>query len=94
MAISANMLLPTLQTKVKVTFEIGVNLGSNGVETEVTAKAELVYGEKFKTEKMSAFLENFCGTKVKEEKDMSVWADALLDLVDRLKATGRKGERV
>ncbi|KAF2440286.1 Spc7-domain-containing protein [Karstenula rhodostoma CBS 690.94] len=94
MAVSSNMLLPSLQTKVKVTFEIGVSLGSNGAETEVTAKAELVYGEKFKTEKMGAYLEHICGAKVKEEKEMSVWADACLDLVERLKATGRKGERV
>jgi kinetochore protein Spc7/SPC105 len=94
MAVSSNILLPTLQTKVKVIFEIGVSLSSTGAETEVIAKAELVYGEKFKTEKMGAYLEHICGAKVKEEKDMSVWADACLDLVDRLKATGRKGERV
>jgi kinetochore protein Spc7/SPC105 len=94
MAVSSNILLPTLQTKVKVIFEIGVSLSSTGAETEVIAKAELVYGEKFKTEKMGAYLEHICGAKVKEEKDMLVWADACLDLVDRLKATGRKGERV
>ncbi|KAL5404901.1 hypothetical protein PMIN03_008809 [Paraphaeosphaeria minitans] len=94
MAVSSNMLLPALQTKVKVTFEIGVSLGSEGAETEVTAKAELVYGEKFKTEKMGTFLEHHCGSKVKEEKEMSIWADACLDLVERLRATGRKGERV
>lgn len=94
MAVSSNMLLPTLQTKVKVTFEVGVGLGKDAVETEVTAKAELVYGEKFKTEKMSAFLDNFCGKQLKEEKEMSVWADAVLDLAERLKTTGRKGERV
>ncbi|OAG10484.1 Spc7-domain-containing protein [Paraphaeosphaeria sporulosa] len=94
MAVSSNMLLPTLQTKVRVTFEIGVSLGPEGAETEVTAKAELVYGEKFKTEKMGTFLEHHCGSKVKEEKEMSIWADACLDLVERLRATGRKGERV
>jgi kinetochore protein Spc7/SPC105 len=94
MAVSCNILLPKLQTKVKVTFEIGMSLGSGGTETEVSAKAELVYGEKFKTEKMGTFLEHICGSKVKEEKDMSIWADACLDLVERLKATGRKGERV
>lgn len=94
MAIASSMLLPTLQTKIKVTFEIGVSLGSEGVDTEVAAKADLIYGEKFKTEKMGAYLENFCGTKVKDVKDMSIWADTCSDLMERLKATGRKGERV
>ncbi|KAL1613108.1 hypothetical protein SLS60_001340 [Paraconiothyrium brasiliense] len=94
MAVSSNMLLPALQTKVKVTFEVGVNLASVGVDTEVVAKAELVYGEKFKTERMGAYLEHICGTKVKQESEMSIWADACLELVEKLKATGRKGERV
>lgn len=93
MAVSSYMLLSTLQTKVKFTFEIGVGLGMGGVETEVGAKAELVYGEKYSEEKMSAFLRDFCGNQVKDEKDMSVWADAVMDLAARLKATGRKGER-
>lgn len=94
MAVSCNLLLPGLQTKVRVTFEIGVGLSKGAVNCEVEYKAELVYGEKFKTEKMGAFLENFCGKSIKEEKDMHVWADAVLDLAERLKATGRKGERV
>lgn len=93
MAISSNMLLPSLQTKVKVTFEVGVSLGLGAVETEVNAKAELIYGEKYSEEKMGAFLRDYCGKVVKEEKDMAVWAEAVQDLSSRLKATGRKGER-
>ena len=93
MAISANMLLPSLQTKVRVTFDIGVALGSKGTTTEVDTKAEVVYGEKYGEEKMGAFLRDFCGTEVDAEKDMTVWADGMLDLAARLKKTGRKGER-
>lgn len=93
MAISSNMLLPTLQTKVKVTFEVGVSLGMGGVETEVKATAELIYGEKYSEEKMGAFLRDYCGKEVKDEKNMIVWAEAVQDLSSRLKATGRKGER-
>lgn len=93
MAISSNMLLPTLQTKVRVTFEIGVGVGAQGIETEVEPKAELIYGEKYKVKSMCDFLHNFCGNTVKQEKDMFVWADAVSDLAARLKATGRKGER-
>ncbi|KAH7127082.1 Spc7 kinetochore protein-domain-containing protein [Dendryphion nanum] len=93
MAISSSMLLPTLQTKVRVTFEIGINIGAEGVQTEVEPKAELVYGEKYKVKSMCDFLNNFCGNTVKDEKDMTVWADGVSDLAARLKATGRKGER-
>jgi len=93
MAISINLLLPTLQTKIKVIFNIDVALSDKGVETEVNAKAELVYGEKYKVDKMGGFLKDFCGDKVKDQKDMSIWADGVLDLASRLKAIGRKGER-
>ncbi|KAI8937746.1 hypothetical protein NX059_005446 [Plenodomus lindquistii] len=93
MGISANMLLPTLQTKVKVHFELAVGLGKEGVETEVSTQAEVVYGEKYGEEKMGAFLRDYCGTQVKPIEGMGVWADAMLDLSARLKKTGRKGER-
>ncbi|EDU50161.1 Spc7 domain containing protein [Pyrenophora tritici-repentis] len=93
MAISTNMLLPTLQTKIRATFEVGVVLGKEGIETDVSTRAEVVYGEKYGEEKMGAFLRDFCGNEVKEEGRMSVWADAMLDLGARLKKTGRKGER-
>ncbi|KAH4072739.1 hypothetical protein HBH50_063570 [Parastagonospora nodorum] len=91
--ISANMLLPTLQTKVKVTFEVGVSLSSDGVQTDVTPRAEIVYGEKYGEEKMGAFLRDFSGNEVRKIDDMAVWADGMLDLAARLKKTGRKGER-
>jgi kinetochore protein Spc7/SPC105 len=93
MGISANMLLPTVQTKVKVTFEVGVGIGKEGVDTDVHAKAEVVYGEKYGEEKMGAFLRDFCGSQVKSVDDMALWADSMLDLAARLRKTGRKGER-
>jgi kinetochore protein Spc7/SPC105 len=93
MAISANMLLPTLQTKVKVTFEVGVSLSVDAVQTDVGARAEVVYGEKYGEEKMGAFLRDFCGSEVRKVDDMAVWADGMLDLAARLRKTGRKGER-
>jgi kinetochore protein Spc7/SPC105 len=93
MGISTNMLLPALQTKVKVTFDIGVSLSSDGVHTDVCSKAEIVYGEKYGEEKMGAFLRDFCGSEVRKIDDMAVWADSMLDLAERLRKTGRKGER-
>jgi kinetochore protein Spc7/SPC105 len=93
MGISTNMLLPALQTKIKVTFDIGVSLGADGVHTDVGTKAEIVYGEKYGEEKMGAFLRDFCGSEVRKIDDMAVWADGMLDLATRLRKTGRKGER-
>jgi len=93
MGVSADMLLPALQTKVRVNFEVGVSMGEGEVQTEVGVKAEVVYGEKYGEEKMGAFLRDFCGEVIKEEKDMTCWADGMCDLKMRLKKTGRKGER-
>ncbi|OSS44410.1 hypothetical protein B5807_10839 [Epicoccum nigrum] len=93
MGVIADMLLPTLQTKVRVHFEIGVAIAQGEVETEVGIKAEVVYGEKYGEEKMGAFLRDFCGGVVKDERDMTVWADGMVDLAQRLRKTGRKGER-
>ncbi|KAF3004070.1 hypothetical protein E8E13_002550 [Curvularia kusanoi] len=93
MGVTADMLLPALQTKVRVFFEIAVAIAQGEVETEVGIKAEVVYGEKYGEEKMGAFLSDFCGKVVKEERDMTVWADGMADLGMRLKRTGRKGER-
>jgi kinetochore protein Spc7/SPC105 len=98
MAISTNVVLHAVRTKVKITYEIGVSLGASGAQTEVGAKAELVYGEKYSQEKMGDFLGAFLrdngGSQVKDEKEMTVWADAVLDLAARLRRTGVKGERV
>ena len=93
MGVTADMLLPTVQTKVRVHFEIGVAIAQGEVETEVGIKAEVVYGEKYGEEKMGAFLREFCGGVVRGERDMTVWADGMVDLAQRLKKTGRKGER-
>lgn len=93
MGISTNMLLPTLQTKIKVTFEVGVSLGAEGVQTDVGTRAEVIYGEKYGEEKMGAFLRDFCGSEVRDIDDMAIWADGMLDLAARLRKTGRKGER-
>lgn len=93
MSVVSAMLLPTLQTKIRVTFEIGVSVGAEGLETQVEPKAELVYGEKYKVKSMCDFLGNFCGAEVRGEGEMGVWADGVADLAARLRATGRKGER-
>ncbi|KAF2131921.1 Spc7-domain-containing protein [Dothidotthia symphoricarpi CBS 119687] len=93
MAIAASMLLPSLQTKIKVVFEIGVSLTGLEVSTETGVKAEVVYGEKYGEEKMSAFLRDGCPSEVGPGADMTGWANGMADLAVRLRKTGRKGER-
>ncbi|KAF2738454.1 Spc7-domain-containing protein [Polyplosphaeria fusca] len=93
MAISSSVLLACLQTKIRATFEIGVCMGEDGVEAQVDIEASLVYGEKYNADKMGAFLRDFCGAQLRSGEEMGVWADAVADLVGRLVATGRKGER-
>ena len=94
MEVSSYMQLHTLQTKVKVTFEVAASFGANGVETRVVPRARVVYGEKYKEDRMADFLSQYVGTEVKREDEMRAWADSVLDLAERLKARGKKGERV
>lgn len=102
MAVTANMLLPTLQTKVRCSFAISVVLGvgerGREVETRVVPSAEVVYGEKYKVDRMGDFLKEKCGESVlmgagAVGEEVVGWADAVVDLQSRLRATGRKGER-
>lgn len=94
MAVQADMLLPALQTKVRVHFELGVATKDGAVvDTDVAVRAEVVYGEKYGEEKMGAFLRDFCGAAVRPASDMVVWADGMADLQQRLRRMGRKGER-
>jgi kinetochore protein Spc7/SPC105 len=88
------LLTPALRTKVKLGFEIGAAVGEGGdvgeVKTEVRAKAEVVYGQRYNEEKMGLFLESFAGKDIRPKEDMGVWADAVRDLRMRLIARGRK----
>jgi len=84
------MLLPSLQTKVNVCFEVGVGIGTGGIEASVGARAEVDYGEKYKEDKMGDFLGQFVGDDVKGIDKMGCWANAVGDLAGRLKARGRK----
>ena len=67
-----------------------MGVGTGGIEASVSAKAEVVYGEKYKEDKMGEFLRQFVGDDVKEIDEMGCWANAVGDLAGRLKARGRK----
>ncbi|KAL1625104.1 hypothetical protein SLS56_007531 [Neofusicoccum ribis] len=94
MAVNTNMLLPSVQSKVRCVFEVGVTV--NGVEdlkTDVTTSAKVIYGEQYKEGKMAEFLGQFVGTAVAVDKS-TAWGDAVTDLRDRLVARGKKGGRI
>ncbi len=88
MAVSCIVLLPTLQTKVGVVFEVGVG---EGLEASVRMEASVRYGERYDEGKMAEFLGQFVGRGVGEMRDMALWADAVGELKGRLIARGRKG---
>ncbi|KAF2454348.1 hypothetical protein BDY21DRAFT_353710 [Lineolata rhizophorae] len=100
----AVVLLAGLRTKVRVGFEVEAEAGLDvrGEETgcpratptlnvRVGTTAEVVYGERYKEDKMAEFLSSYVGEKVRNPAEMGVWADAVRELRDRLVARGKKG---
>jgi len=86
------MLLPKVQTKVNIFFEISASItaaekGSSGlqVRTGTEVRGKVVYGEQYKEQKMGDFILSRIG------KSLIGWDDAVRDLKARLVATGRKG---
>lgn len=95
MLVESNILLtPALRTKVRLGFEIGAAVGEGGdvgeIKTEVRMNAQVVYGQRYKEEKMALFLQSFAGNDIKDKANMDIWVEAAKDLRMRLIATGRK----
>ncbi|KAF2747625.1 Spc7-domain-containing protein [Sporormia fimetaria CBS 119925] len=90
-AIVANLLLPSLQTKIKCRFEVEVAVDgkAQGLGVKVKEDAELVYGEKYKVDVMREFLRKAC-----EGRGFERWGDAVRGLGEALVRRGRKGERM
>ena len=88
LGVKAVMLLPSLKTKINVRFEIGA-VGKGGeVEMGLTVKAEVVYGEKYKEDRMGDFLMSKVG---RGSVDTRVrWVDVVRDLKKRLIMQGKK----
>lgn len=89
LGVKTTMLLPVLKTKVHVVFEIGA-VGKGGeVEMGLTVKAEVVYGEKYKEDRMGDFLMSKVGRGGQDARVR--WVDAVRDLKKRLIQQGKKG---
>ncbi|KAK5170827.1 hypothetical protein LTR04_003085 [Oleoguttula sp. CCFEE 6159] len=88
LVVKAMMLLPMLQTKVSVSFEIGAAVGGGKrgavVETNVKADVRVVYGEKYDEGKMTEFL----GKKL--SGSVEGWVEGVAELRGKLIARGKK----
>ncbi|KAL1616460.1 hypothetical protein SLS54_008362 [Diplodia seriata] len=104
LAVSAAVLLPQVQSKVAVSFEIAVDTYNTndgdegrdlaqGLRTRVNVRAQAVYGEAYKEAKMAAFLQQCVGEEVRVGGRPG-WGEAVGDLRERLVARGRKAGRV
>jgi kinetochore protein Spc7/SPC105 len=90
--VRSSLLLVPLQSKVEVVLALRHNAVEAGdVEVEIVPRAQVVYGESFKTDKVAEFLGTKIGTRVMgwEEKGES-WLDVVTELHGRLIARGRK----
>ncbi|KAI1804712.1 Spc7-domain-containing protein [Daldinia bambusicola] len=92
-SIRSCVLLVPLQTKVEVILDLHGKSTPDGVEVTVSPKAQVVYGEQFKEDKIVEFLATKIGARVvaKEESgSFESWVEVLVELQERLLARGRK----
>jgi kinetochore protein Spc7/SPC105 len=97
MAVDVTLLLASLQTKVRIRFEIAAAAATNQdetISTTVKTDVKVVYGEKYDQPKMGEFLNMWTGGKVGSMEDIAKWAEGVEDLRIRLIKRGKKGERV
>lgn len=83
LAVKTMLLIPNVETKVNITFEIGAVVKDMAFEVKLKARADVAYGEQYREDKMRDFL------KAKMSEGAS-WADAVRELKARLAKRGRK----
>ncbi|GAB7358460.1 hypothetical protein MBLNU230_g2524t1 [Neophaeotheca triangularis] len=86
LAISTSILLPKVRTKVSANFEVAVTVGE-GLMLSCTVEpgVRVVYGEKYKEEKMRQFVSERTGDSVRG------WDGAVAELREKLIIRGAKG---
>jgi len=86
--------LPVVGTKMLVDFEVLATVENMEMLVKVLPRARVVYGEKYKEDRMTEFLRGRVERSVAESgsEGAASWADAVKDLRNRLIAQGRKGE--
>ena len=99
LGVQVGLLLPKVQTKVVLSFEVSAHVDGEGSEdggqsddvrlrTGVDVQGKVVYGEQYKEGKMGEFVRARIGGDLKGAQE------AVRDLKARLVATGRKGVTV
>jgi len=92
LAICIDVLLPKVETKVRVSFEISAGVvvaagtGSMEVKTEVAVAGKVLYGEGYNEKNMEGFLARRVGGVGQG------WVEGVRELRGKLVATGRKGK--
>lgn len=94
--VCANVVLPVVGTKMLVDFEVFAAVENMEMSVKVLPRAKVVYGEKYKEDRMTEFLrgrvDKVIGVAGSGSDGVGSWADAVKDLRNRLVAQGRKGE--
>lgn len=91
MAVDTMLLLPTLQTKVRVRVEIAAGVEEmQMIGTQIRVVAKVLYGEKYDEPKMGEFLSKFTGGCVGQIEKMGKWVEGVEDLRKRLIQRGKK----
>lgn len=91
LGIELSMLLPKVETKVRIAFEVCALIATAGdgeafaVQTGVKVTGKVVYGEKYKEGKMGEYILSLMGGEGLQGAD-----GAVRELKARLVATGRK----
>lgn len=88
LAVKSMLLIPSVATKVYITFEIGAAAKASTVEVKLNARAEVAYGEQYREDKMRDFLKTRIGEGMSAGK--STWADAVRELGKKLTQRGKK----
>lgn len=88
LTIRAALLLPALETKVHLCFSIGASGRGMELEIGLDITAQVMYGEKYKEDRMSEFLMSQIGRGPTDRS--GAWVGAIRELEKKLVAQGKK----
>lgn len=88
-AIQSTLLLIPLETKVEITLALHGRHTQGGLQVSVAPQARVIYGEQFKSDKLTEYLTTRIGTSVVTE-GAEPWSDVIVELRERLLGRGRK----
>ncbi len=92
LAAKSTLLLPTLRSKVEISFQISTSSSATELWVSIAPHARVIYGERFNEQKMRDFLATHASERIgaDDEKAAGSWAKAVNELRGKLLAKGRK----